>query len=82
MSIGSRPGGSRASDEESKTAVKVGTSRAYLQLLSLMISFLLTAIFSRACTPTAETNRPRLRIDSATIPALHGACDVANQSGH
>lgn len=85
MSTGSRPGGSRASDEESKTAVKVGTCdylRFFLwnPILDLLIWY--SCVFhSCPCATTTQTNRSRLRINPPAIPALHGPCDFTNQSG-
>ena len=82
MSIGTKPaGGSRASDEDTKTAVKVGESSS-LWRLNLLIPPTNSAIWvSCSSAPTLDIDRRGFWIHSATLPTIYAPDSISHQSG-
>lgn len=93
MSTGSRQDkGSRASDEDSKTAVKVGmscaSSAARPQPMAARVTPIqkaeskrLTCNHSCPSATALETHRSWLRVDPPAVSTLDGSCHLANQPG-
>lgn len=87
MSVGSKAGGSRASDDEARTSVKVGTyfRPPFCLLLGSHArsrGFSSTDISSRSRAPASEAHRSRLRPYPPTIPTVHGPSDVQHEPVH
>lgn len=82
MSTGSRQDkGSRASDEDSKTAVKVGMSGASSASRSAEHSHENKRLTGNHSCPSAaalETDRSRLRVDPTAVSTVDGSCHLAN----
>lgn len=82
MSTNSRMAGSRLSDEDGKTSVRVGKWPVQVPSPHMFIRpRSLTILCSRQSAPASWTDRSGLRIDSSTIPTVYGPGDYSDQFG-
>ena len=68
-------GGSRASDEDSKTSVKVGKGHLHSSAEYRCAN----PQSSGAYSTTVKTHRSRVRIDPPTVPTVNGPCGVRQE---
>lgn len=72
-------GGSRASDEDGKTSVKVGTLRVPFAKKTASAN---TISYSRPRSTAFALTRPWLRAYSAEISKVYGPCHLAHELSH
>ncbi len=72
-------GGSRASDEDGKTSVKVGKTSPdpFAQKGGMLISS-----SSCPCAASSQAHGSRIRADPATIPTVDGPSHIADELSH
>jgi len=82
MSIQNKPGGgSRASDEDGKTSVRVGKEDGLIRSTSRSMLILLPP-YSRPSSASFEVDGSRLRSHSAAISAIYGPSHLAYELVH